>query len=56
MTDGSDFKGFWSSPLLGRDTTVVRECVFEVCVSVIPVSFAPLSSALVSQKLLIFVV
>lgn len=38
------------------ETIVVRECVFEVCVSVIPVSFAPLSSALVSQKLLIFVV
>lgn len=55
-SDVPDFNGFWSSPLVRRETTVVRECVFEVCVGVIPVSFAPLSSALVSQKLLIFVV
>lgn len=55
-SDVPDFNASWSSPRLRRETTVVRECVFEVCVGVIPVSFAPLSSALVSQELLIFVV
>lgn len=55
-SDVPDFNASWSSPRLRRETTAVRECVFEVCVGVIPVSFAPLSSALVSQELLIFVV
>lgn len=56
MSAPSDVSDLKASPLLRRDTTVVRECALKVCVCVIPVSFAPLSSALVSQKLLVFVV